>query len=182
MPRTPAPPACRRRSIGGMWLRRAFFWWLIPAAFVLPLWLLIGWIVFQPSGWALIWVLLIAMPSVFLGQLALTLLVRARGTVRAERAVSWWDVLGFAAWHVLTILVGLYSPVLFWPSLIGAVVVGLALFWMSLWQLWREARPSRVVLRTGDGFSYIPPAEPRQRMQDPQEVIVIAERPGPPAS
>ena len=29
-----------------MWLRQAFFRWLIPAAFLLPLWLLIGWIVF----------------------------------------------------------------------------------------------------------------------------------------
>ena len=34
-----------RRSIEGMWLRQAFFRWLIPAAFLLPLWLLIGWIV-----------------------------------------------------------------------------------------------------------------------------------------
>ena len=32
-----------------MWLRQAFFRWLIPAAFLLPLWLLVGWGVFQLS-------------------------------------------------------------------------------------------------------------------------------------
>lgn len=163
-----------------MWVRRAFFWWLIPAAFVLPLWLLIGWIAFQAGGWALLWVLLIAMPSVFIGQLVLTLLVRARGTVRAERAVSWWDVLGFGVWHVLTILVGLFSPVWFWPSLVGAIVVGLALFWMSLWQLWREARPRRIVLQSSGGYAYIPADPPTNRAAAPQDVIVVTERPGPP--
>ncbi len=39
-----------------MWLRRAFFGWLIPAAFVLPLWLLVGWGVFDAGGWGLLWV------------------------------------------------------------------------------------------------------------------------------
>ena len=44
-----------RRSIEAMWLRRAFYQWLLPAALVLPLWLLIGWIAFSASGWALLW-------------------------------------------------------------------------------------------------------------------------------
>jgi hypothetical protein len=160
-----------------MWLRRAFFWWLFPAAVVLPLWLLIGWIIFQPSGWALLWVLLIAMPSVFLGELVLTLLVRARGTVRAERAVSWWDVLGFGVWHILTITVGVFAQAWFWPALVGAVIVGLALFWLSLWQLWREARPRRVVLPSTGGYAYLPPeASARRTAASPQDVIVITER------
>jgi hypothetical protein len=72
------------RTIRGMWLRRAFFGWLIPAAFLLPLWLLIGWAVFNAGGWAFLWVLFLAIPGVFLWQLLLTLLVRARGTVRAH--------------------------------------------------------------------------------------------------
>ena len=43
-----------------MWVRQAFFRWLLPAAFVLPAWLLVGWIAFQ-GGWAILWVLFIAM-------------------------------------------------------------------------------------------------------------------------
>ena len=75
-----------------MWLRRAYYGWMIPAAFVLPLWLFVGWIAFNAGAWALLWVLLMAIPSVLIGQLVLTLLVRARPTARSERAVSWWDV------------------------------------------------------------------------------------------
>jgi len=181
MQATPVPRSQHRRSITGMWLRRAFFWWLIPAAFVLPVWLLVGWIAFQPSGWALVWVIVIAMPSVFLGQLVLTLLVRARGTVRAERAVSWWDVLGFGLWHVLTIVVGLFNPVLFWPALVAAVLVGIALFWSSLWQLWREARPRRVVLE-GGAYAYLPPTGPSApRAATADDVFVVTERRQPPS-
>ncbi|WP_232711612.1 MFS transporter permease [Microbacterium lacus] len=131
-----------------MWLRRAFFHWLIPAAFLLPIWLLVGWGVFQGGAGPFLWVLFIAVPSVFLGQLLLTLLVRARPTVRAQRAVSWWDVAGFALWHALTIAVGFFGP-WFAPLLVGAIIVAVALFWLSLWQLWSEARSGtgRVVLR-----------------------------------
>ena len=67
-------------------MRRAFYLWLVPAAFVLPLWILLGWGIFQAGGWAFLWVLFIAVPSVFLGQLLLTLLTRSRPSVRAERA------------------------------------------------------------------------------------------------
>ena len=131
-----------------MWLRRAFFHWLIPAAFVLPVWLLVGWGVFQGGAGSFLWVLFIAVPSVFFGQLLLTLLVRARPTVRAERAVSGWDVAGFGLWHALTIAVGFFGP-WFALLLVGAIVVALALFWLDLWQLLSEARSGtgRIVLR-----------------------------------
>ncbi|MBU4464664.1 MAG: MFS transporter permease [Actinobacteria bacterium] len=168
-----------------MWVRRAFYGWMIPAALVLPLWLFVGWGVFNAGGWAFLWVLFIAIPSVFLGQLVLTLLVRARGTVRAQRAVSWWDVLGFGLWHGLTIACGFYNPAWFAPVMVSAVIVGLALFWLTLWQLWREARPSAVLLRTSEGVGFIPapamPQTPRRSPADDHEVIVIAER-QPPAS
>lgn len=159
-----------------MMLRRAFFWWMFPAAFVLPLWLLVGWIVFDAGGWALLWVLFLAIPAVFVGQLVLALLVRARGTVRADRAVSWRDVGGFAAWHLLVVATGFYNPAWFALALFAAVVAAIALFWSSLWQLWREAAGSaRVVLRTADGTGYIPPAPPRRRATGDGEVFVISE-------
>ena len=89
-----------------------FFGWLIPAAFLLPAWLLVGWAVFGRGRMGVRLGALPGDPAVFIGQLVLTLLVRARGTVRAERAVSWWDVLGFAVWHVLVISLGFFDPVL----------------------------------------------------------------------
>lgn len=162
-----------------MWVRQAFFRWLIPSAFILPLWLLIGWIAFSASGWALLWVLVIAIPSVFLGQLVLTLLIRARGTVRHSREVSWWDVAGIGLWHLLTIGVGFYPQAAFWPLLIGAVVVFLALFWMELWQLFREAKPS-ALLRTGAGVGYIPaPDHAADRVAEPDVFIVTEKRESP---
>ena len=163
-----------------MWLRRAYFLWLLPAAFVLPLWLLVGWGIFHAGGWAFLGVLLIAVPSVFVGQLVLTLLVRARGTVRHSRAVSWWDVLGFTVWNGLTIATGFYGRQSFWPLLLTAVVAFLALFWLSLWQLFREAKPSAVLLQTSSGVPYQPaPPPPPSRGRIP-DVVVIAEKPAPP--
>lgn len=164
-----------------MWLRRAFFGWLIPAAFVLPLWMLVGWIITGAGGWALLWVLFIAIPGVFVWQLVLTLLVRARGTVRASRAVSWWDVLGFTVWHALVISLGFFDPAWWAPVLVVAVLVGLAVLWLALWQLWSEARPSRMILRTAEGVAYLPPTMPQAR-DDAPEVIVVAEKPGSSAS
>ncbi|MFH8250088.1 MFS transporter permease [Microbacterium sp. B2969] len=139
-----------------MWVRRAFFSWMIPAAFLLPLWLLVGWGIFRAGGWAFLW-LFISIPVVFIGQLVLTLLVRARGTVRAQRAVSWWDVLGFSAWHLLIISLGFYDPAWWAPALVITIIVGVGLFWLTLWQLWREARPSRMVMYTTEGIAYLPP-------------------------
>jgi hypothetical protein len=158
-----------------MWLRRAFFGWLIPAAFVLPLWLLVGWGVYNAGGWAFLWVLFLAIPGVFLWQLLLTLLVRARGTVRAHRAVSWRDVLGFGVWHCLVIALGFFNAAWWAPVLVVAILAGIGLFWLELWQLWREAQPSRLLLRTAQGMAYLPPMSPGASAE-PQEVIVVTEK------
>jgi hypothetical protein len=164
-----------------MWLRRAFFGWLIPAAFLLPLWLFVGWGVFNAGGWAFLWVLFLAIPGVFLWQLLLTLLVRARGTVRAHRAVSWWDVLGFTVWHCLVIALGFFNPAWWAPVMVVAVLAGIGLFWLELWQLWREAKPSTFIMRTSEGMAYLPPMSPRASAE-PQEVIVVSEKHTPRAS
>jgi hypothetical protein len=161
-----------------MWLRRAFFWWLFPAAVILPVWLLAGWIAFDAGGWALLWVLFLAMPSVFFGQLVLGLLVRARSSVRATRSVSWWDVAGFGLWHALVIATGLFSPSWFALTLILAMVGAVALFWLTLWQLWREARAgAQSLLRAADGTGYLPPQHPPRAESTDASVFVITERP-----
>lgn len=157
-----------------MWLRQAFFRWLFPAAFLLPLWLLIGWGVFQ-GGWSILWVLLIAMPSVFLGQLVLTLLTRSRPSVRIERALSWWDVAGFSLWNGLTIAVGFFIDGAFAWLLTGAIIAGIGLFWLQLWQLWSEARGSGARLRETITWSAIPRADEQAAPSRDREVIVIRE-------
>lgn len=158
-----------------MALRRAFFLWLIPAAFVLPLWLLIGWIAFGASPWGLLWVFVSA-PIVFVWQLVVTLLIRARGTVRAERSVSWTDIGVAGAWHLAIVTLGVFDERWWWPVLALTVLLGLALMWTSLSQLWREARPSVIVGRTSEGLAYTRPAPPQPPRTD-HEVIVVEESP-----
>lgn len=163
-----APPYHR-----SMWVRQVFFRWLFPAAFVLPLWLLIGWGIFNAGGWAFLWVLFIAIPSVLLGQLVLTLLVRARPSVRESRMVSWQDVGGFALWHVLTIAVGCYPQTWFPLLLAAAIAAAVGLFWLSLRQLWQEARAGGGVIRiraTGE-----PSRGPASTSAD-RDVYIITER------
>ncbi|GAA2991028.1 hypothetical protein JOD63_001123 [Microbacterium terrae] len=166
-----------------MWLRRALFGWLIPSAFVLPLWLLVGWGVFNAGGWAFLWVIFLAIPGVFLWQLLLTLLVRARGTVRAHRAVSWPDAGGFVLWHAMVISLGFFVQSWWAPMLALTILVGIGVFWLALWQLWREARPSGLVMRTTEGVAYIPAsAEGRESAAGSAgapEVIVLSEKRAP---
>ena len=153
----------------------------MPAAFVLPLWLLIGWGIFNAGGWAFLWVLFIAIPSVFIGQLALTLLVRARASVRETRMVSWWDVLGFTVWHALTIAVGCYPQAWFPLLLTGAIAVAIALFWSTLRQLWNEARGAggdiRVTIPTVGARQPDADTERPHRVPVDGEVFIVQEKP-----
>ncbi|KZE41522.1 hypothetical protein [Microbacterium sp. T32] len=160
-----------------MVLRRLFLRWLFPAAFVLPLWLFVGWIVFSGgSGWALLW-LFIAAPAVFVTQIITAFLVRARGSVRVERAASWRDVIAIAVWQVVVVALGFYDSRTFFPLLVLSIVGAFVLLWSSLAQLWNEARGGVTLLRTADGTGYIPPTREQPRPRVEGEVIVIAEKP-----
>ncbi|MGP6171884.1 MFS transporter permease [Microbacterium sp. A196] len=160
-----------------MWLRGAFYRWMFPAAVILPLWLLIGWGIFNAGGWAFLWVLFIAIPSVFIGQLVLTLLQRARTSARETRMASWWDVLGIGVWHLLTIAVGCYPQAWFPLLLTAAIVVALALFWLMLWQLWGEARAAGSSIRFMTSATTDASFEPRHHAPADGEVFVIREKP-----
>lgn len=150
---------------------------MFPAAVVLPLWLLIGWGVFNAGGWAFLWVLFIAIPSVLIGQIALTLLQRARPSARETRMASWWDVLGFGIWHVLTIAVGCYPQTWFPLLLTAAIAVALALFWLMLRQLWGEARVTGSGIRVTTSPAQDAASEPTRRTGADSEVFVIQEKP-----
>jgi len=160
-----------------MWLRRAFYRWMFPAAVVLPLWLLVGWGVFNAGGWAFLWVLFIAIPSVLVGQIVLTLLQRARPSARETRMASWWDVLGVGVWHALTIAIGCYPQTWFPLLLTAAIVVGIGLFWLMLRQLWSEAGA------VGPGIRIMNAAAPDAQTDAPyraprdNDVYIVQEKP-----
>lgn len=160
-----------------MWLRRAFYSWLFPASVVLPLWLLIGWGIFNAGGWAFLWVLFIAIPSVFVGQIVLTLLVRSRTSAREARMVSWWDVLGFGVWHALTIAVGFYPQAWFPLLLTGAIAAAVAMFWLMLWQLWSEARGASARIRVAPSMVTDFEPDAGEAAVGPQEVFIVQEKP-----
>lgn len=144
-----------------MFLRRGFYAWLFPAALVLPIWLLIGWGVFTGGGLAFLWVLFIACPSVFLGQLLIAFLIRSRASVRTAQAVSWWDVLGLTIWHGLTFAVGFYNGAWFAAALIGAIIAGIGLIALSFRQLWAEARATTLQYASFDAAPGFGNATPR---------------------
>jgi len=121
-----------------MFVRRAFHYWQFIAAIVLPIWLLVGWGVFGGSGWGLLGLILVT-PVAFVALLAIALLIYARKSVRQSHAVSWIDVGLLSLWHLSIIGVGFYGPGANWFG-VGAIVVGIATFWIVLWELITETR------------------------------------------
>lgn len=116
-----------------MLIRRAFLRWLVAAAVVLPIWLAVGWAIFGGGGWGTLG-LVITVPVAFIGLGIIALLVWARPTVRAERAVSWTDVGVIGAWHLSIIGIGFYGAS---AAMFGvlAILLAIAAFWAAIWQL-----------------------------------------------
>jgi len=62
------------------------------------------------------------------------------------------------------------------------ILAGVGLFWLTLWQLWREARPSHLMMYTTEGMAYLPPEASAQApsaggpVQDPADVFIITEK------
>ena len=165
-----------------MWIRRVFFSWLFPAALALPVWLLIGWGIFHAGGWAFLWTLFVALPSVLIGEVVLALLIRARPTVREQRAVSWRDVAGLTLWHGLTIAVGFFPQAVFGWILAAAIVAFLVVFWSTLWQLWKDVAARGRAVFAVDGRAAFPDPNGGIREETVQagarqggEIIVISE-------
>ena len=123
---------------------------------------------------SLLWVLLSA-PIVLIGQLILTLLVRARPTARTEQAVSWTDLALIGGWNVLIVALGVFSNPWWWALFVVTVIVGVAALVAAFRQLWREARPAGTLLRTPAGVGYVPPPVARPATATDAEVIVVRE-------
>jgi len=159
-------------------IRKAFYWWLFPAAVVLPVWVLVGWAAFsQGSGWSFLG-LLVLCPILFVAMLIVGGIVMARRSVRDKRAVSWWDVALFAAWHLSVVGFGFFVPGLTGWFAVAGILLFIGTFWVALWELLTETR-SRVQQTFA---AYERAAQPKQAehsaadVVDAGEYIVIEER------
>jgi hypothetical protein len=133
-----------------MFVRRAFYYWQVAAVVVLPLWVLIGWSLFGGSGWQFLLVLL-SCGVLALGLAGVGVLNYLRRSVRQARALSWLDTGLLAAWHAAIIAVGFLTPAGTLLA-VAVVVLGLAAFWASIFQLGAETK--RRVSGVFDSFQY----------------------------
>ncbi|ODA89915.1 hypothetical protein ATY41_11745 [Leifsonia xyli subsp. xyli] len=161
-----------------MIIRKAFYWWLFPSAVVLPTWLLVGWAAFHTgSGWSFLGLLLLC-PLLFLALLAIGGMLAARKSVRAARAVSWYDVGLLASWNAALVAFGFFPGAAAGWLAVAGVLLFLGLFWLGLWELVAELRG-----RVGETSAASErAAQPQRVRRDPgmsagdAEVIVIEER------
>lgn len=123
-------------------IRRALRVWLNAAVLLLPIWPIVGMLIFEPSGWTLVG-LLIAMPILFVALLIVALIIGTRPSVRESGAVSWTDAAVIGAWSIAVIGFGFFTPEVGW-WLAAAIVAGVVAFWFAITQTVREvARRSR---------------------------------------
>lgn len=157
-----------------MLLRRAFFYWQFIAALVLPLWLFVGWGLSSGSGWSFVGLLVLA-PMLFVFMLVVSVVVYMRSSVRRSNAVSWWDVAVIGAWHASIVAFGFFSEANEAVAVLG-VLLGLASFWVAMWQLVTETRAkAREALREFEQMS-TRPSTPRQPVVDGGVYVVTETR------
>ncbi|WP_343924310.1 MFS transporter [Rhodoglobus aureus] len=155
-----------------MMIRRAFYYWQFIAVIVLPLWVLVGRGIFGSSvGWDFVLFLLLC-PILAFALLAIAGLTTARKSVRSQRSVSWIDAGVLAAWHAVIIAYGFVDAPLL-AALI--VVVGVAGFWIALWQLVTETRNRFNTLVEGFERDAQRPSQPGERLDNCNVIILDAD-------
>ncbi|MCU1445863.1 MFS transporter [Cryobacterium sp.] len=121
-----------------MILRRVFYYWQFVAVGVLPLWLMIAASIFGTSAWQVLGAAFGAIAIGF-GLLVVASLFLARKEVRLAKAVSWADVGVLTLWHLMIVLMGVFSVTAPWLSVL-VVLVGIGAFWFAAWELYAAAR------------------------------------------
>lgn len=120
-----------------MWIRRSLFYWQFAAAFVLPVWVLIGRGIFGSSlGWDFLLFAFLC-PLLAIAMLAIAGLTSARKAVRSTRALSWLDAAVLVVWHGAIIAFGFVDTT---GIAVLVVVAAIAAFWVAIGQLVVETR------------------------------------------
>jgi hypothetical protein len=129
-----------------MWYRRALHRGQFLAAIVLPTWVVVSrGLLNDGVGWQLL-VYLIACPILFVSMAVISGIISARPTVRETRAVSSLDAALLTAWYLTILSYGLWAST---PLAVGIVLLGVALFWVSLVALLRDTRARLQVMMAG---------------------------------
>lgn len=142
-----------------MIIRRFFYLWLFPSAFVLPLWVLLGWGFFHPGGgWSLLGVLVLC-PIIFVAALLVAIIIVVRPRVRRTRCVSWLDAFLLALWNASVIAFGFFPENSTGLIAVLGIVVFVILFWSAVGQL--VARTRGASASTGTPIVIIAPESPQ---------------------
>lgn len=156
-------------------LRRWFYSWLPWSVVILPVAVFLGWLV-SARGWDLFGIILFP-PLTFLVLGGVTLLVRARPSVREARAVTWLDLAVIGGFHLILIALALVGAQLAWVGGL-AILAAITAVWVSIVRLWRDStRRLRGVVEHYERMAQpqpSPPAPPRGGGDD--DVIVVHER------
>lgn len=152
-----------------MWYRRALHRGQFVAAIVLPAWVLISRGIIDDGVGLQLLVYLIACPILFVAMAAVGGIISARPTVREQRAVSVLDASLLSLWYAAIFSYGLWASSLL---AVAIVLLGLALFWLSVVALFRDTRARLQSMmagyeeanRAGSGPSY---------NNEPRRIIVI---------
>lgn len=147
-----------------MWLRKAFYRAMLPAAILLPLWLLIGrGLIVSGPGWELV-LLFFACPILTILMAGVAGLIFARKRVRGSKAVAWADVTLLSVWYLAIIAAGLVS---YEVMAVLVVVLSVAAFWAAAWMLFAETRSRVKTALAGFEYAAVPASDYRQSGSTP---------------
>ncbi|HWD62982.1 MAG TPA: MFS transporter [Humibacter sp.] len=148
---------------------RALLRWQLIAIPVLPLWLLIGYGIFG-GGAGGFFLLFLGSAVLFAFQAVIAGLTRLRPRVRERRALGGWDAAALVVWHLALIGLGFFGAtgVAFG---VASVVLGLGVFWLTVWELTREWR-NRVSGAVAEASAA---PRPTRRPGDDGDVIIVHE-------
>lgn len=120
-----------------MLFRRALFYWQFIAAIALPVWVVVGRLLFgRSTGWDLLLYIVLSI-ALSLAMLAVVGITLARKSVRSTRTVSARDALVLGAWQLAVLLYGFVDA----PLLAALIVVLAAVaFWNAVWLLFAETK------------------------------------------
>lgn len=110
----------------------------MPAAVVLPVWILVGYGVFGETLWLLPLVIVLAVAAA-VSLAGVGMLAKARAGVKSSGALSWPDVALFAAWWVTIAAAGFASRATGALVLLAAALA-VVTFWVVLVELFSDAR------------------------------------------